>query len=182
MRYNKLPIILIVAITLMLSFSLLAVAGTTVPGHSKKMDECVDEDDNGYCDEGLVVNGHYTSVYAFDNNEDWYWDLGDGRIRGTVGSIDDLEKATLTVCDYVVNYRGDFGNDPFLDSGWIQNHIKCKGYGVKHGNTPKTENMTIVHESDSRYDGNEPIWSTWDYHIHTVNGEGNVLVPKKHVE
>ena len=32
------------------------------------------------------------------------------------------------VCEYIVNYCGNFEKDPFPDSGWIQNHINCHGY------------------------------------------------------
>ena len=69
---------------------------------------------------------------------------------GTVGSVDDLDQATLTTCDYVINYRADFGNDPFMNTGWIQNHINCYG------------NYLIVHEDDPRYTGDGiEIWGTW---------------------
>lgn len=73
------------------------------------------------------------------------WDLGDGRVYGTVGSIDELDQATLTVCDYQVQYRGTFGNDPFVDSGWIENNIHCSGDA---GNS--TYNYLIVHETEPR--------------------------------
>lgn len=135
-------------------------SNTTVPGH---------------CDRDGSVVGHYTSVYAYDDLGDWYWDLGDGRIFGTVGSVDDLEQATLTVCDYVVNYRGDFGGDPFLDNGWIQNHINCYGYDDNNH-----YNYLIVHESDPRYEGNPDwtIWGTWEYHVLTISGFGNLARPE----
>ena len=115
-----------------------AFAGTTVPGHDGKWDA----DNNGYPDEGVKVNGHYTSLYAYDANGDYYWDLGDGRIQGTVGSVAELDQATLTSCDYVVNYRGSFENNPFMDSGWIQNHINCSGYDDNG-----QYNYLIVHET-----------------------------------
>ncbi|MCZ7527158.1 MAG: hypothetical protein M5U14_12715 [Acidimicrobiia bacterium] len=152
-------------------------AGTTVPGHSGK-GRTVDADDNGYADAGVVVNGHYTSLYAYDANGDYYWDLGDGRIQGTVSGVGDLDQATLTVCDYEVNYRADFGNDPFMNSGWIINNINCSGYddnGHYH--------YLIVHETDPRYTGNPDwaIWGTWEYHTLVESGSGNLVAPRQHV-
>lgn len=148
---------------------------TSVPGHRG---DKVDKDGNGYPDAGVVVNGHYTSVYAYDAAGDWYWDLGDGRIQGTVGSVADLDQATLTVCDYVVNYRATFENDPFMDSGWIQNHINCHGYD-DNGHY----NYLIVHETDPRYRGNPDwaVWGTWEYHVLTESKSGNLVRPEHHV-
>lgn len=148
------------------------LARTTVPGHSKKKQ---DQDENGFPDQGVEVNGHYTSVYAYDALGDWYWDLGDGRVRGTVGSVDELDQATLTVCDYVVNYRGTFENDPFMDTGWIQNHINCSGY-----DDDNHYNYLIVHETDPRYRGDpdQAIWGTWEYHVLTISGFGNLARPE----
>lgn len=153
----------------------MSIAATTVPGHSGVR---TDKDNNGYPDEGVAVNGHYTSVYAYDANGDWYWDLGDGRVQGTASSIDELEDATLTICDYVVNYRGTFENDPFMDSGWIKNHVTCSGYDDNN-----TYNYTTVHETDPRYTGNEDwaIWGTWEYHTSTVSGHGNLVRPERPV-
>ena len=129
----------------------------------------------GHCDRDGTVVGHYTSVYAYDANGDYYWDLGDGRVQGTVSSIDDLDQATLTVCDYVNNYRGDFGGDEFLNNGWIQNHINCSGYDDNN-----TYNYLIVHESDPRYEGNPDwaIWGNWEYHVLTISGYGNLVRPE----
>lgn len=140
---------------------------TAVPGHQDRFDS----DSNGYPDEGITVTGKYESLYAEDGNGDYYWDLGDGRIQGTVGSVDDLEASTLTVCDYQVQYRGKFENDAFLDSGWIKNNINCSGVD----NT--SYNFLIVHESDRRYRGNPDwsIWDTWEYRVYTVSGEGNLV-------
>lgn len=157
-----------------------AVAKTTVPGHSKKIDNGrIDSDGNGFPDAGIYVNGHYTSLYAYDASGNWYWDLGDGRIYGTVGSLGDLNKATLTQCDYVNNYRADFGNDPYMNAGWIQNHINCSGYDDNNH-----YNYLIVHESDPRYTGNPDwsIWGTWEYHGLTVSHEGNLVRPKNHIK
>jgi hypothetical protein len=153
-----------------------ASAATTVPGHTGK--GRMDSDKNGYPDPGVNVVGHYYSVYAYDANADYYWDLGDGRVQGSVGSVAELDEATLTVCDYVVNYRGDFNNDSFLNSGVIFNHIRCHGYddnGVYQ--------YQIVHESDPRYRGNPDwaIWGNWEYHVLTESGAGNLVRPLGHV-
>ena len=180
MRKNRTKMLHMVAIAA-LGMILLALPGavaadpTTVPGHTGGR---YDKDNNGYPDAGVMVNGHYTALYAYDANGDWYWDLGDGRVLGTVGSISDLDQATLTTCDYVNNYRADFGNDPFMNSGWIQNHIRCDGYdGRAH------YNYLIVHESDPRYRGNPDwaIWGTWEYHVLTQSGFGNLVRPINHI-
>lgn len=172
MRSRLITILAVVAMVVM-ALAPVAGAGTRVPGHDSPR---YDQDDNGYPDAGVYVNGHYTSVYAYDDNGDYYWDLGDGRIFG-VDSIDDLDQATLTVCDYVINYRADFGNDPFMDAGWIQNIISCHGYD-DNGHY----NYFIVHETDPRYRGNPDwaIWGTWEYHGLTISGEGNLVRPINH--
>lgn len=146
-----------------------AADSTIVPGQQGRYDA----DHNGIPDEDVVVTGKYESVYAYDAN-DWYWDLGDGRVDGTVDSIEDLDQTTLTVCDYQVQYRGTFENDPFLDSGWIKNNINCSGYDDNG-----TYNYVIVHETDPRYRGNPDwaIWGTWEYHVQTVSGQGNLVRP-----
>ncbi len=148
--------------------------GTRVKGHQGPK---YDQDGNGIPDAGVMVNGHYTSLYAYDADGGWYWDLGDGRVQGNVGSVDDLDQATLTRCDYVNNYRADFGNDPFMDSGWIQNHIRCSGYDDN-----STYNYLIVHQSDPRYRGipENAIWGTWEYHALTISGFGNLARPANH--
>lgn len=152
-----------------------ALAATTVPGHTGKHDK----DNNGYPDTGKYVNGHYTSVYAYDGNGDYYWDLGDGRVQGTVGSVEELDEATLTTCDYVINYRADFGNNPFMDQGWIQNHIQCSGYDDNNH-----YNYLIVSEEDPRYTGNPDwsVWGTWEYHVLTQSHQGNLVRPENHVD
>lgn len=137
---------------------------TTVPGH---------------CDRDGTVVGHYYSVYAYDEYADWYWDLGDGRVYGTVSSIQDLDQATLTQCNYVINYRADFGNDPFMDKGWIQNHINCSGYGDNG-----QYNYLIVHRTDPRFreENASPNWGPdWRYSVLTISGMGNVAQPDHHV-
>jgi hypothetical protein len=164
----------IVALSLMLLFALAipAQASTRVPGHDQAR---WDSDDNGFPDEGVTVNGKYTSLYAYDANGDWYWDLGDGRIQGTVDSVDELDASTLTVCDYQVQYRGKFENDAFLDSGWIMNNINCSGHDDNG-----TYNYIIVHETDPRYTGDPDwaIWGTWEYHVLTQSGSGNLVRPE----
>lgn len=148
-----------------------AGAGTLVPGHDR---DRYDVDNNGIPDVGVTTTGKYTSVYAYDAVGGWYWELGDGRVYGTVDSVDGLEQSTLTVCDYQVQYRGNFENDPYLDSGWIINNINCSGYD-DNGNY----NYLIVHQSDPRYEGNPDwgVWGTWEYHVLTVSGYGNLVRP-----
>lgn len=155
----------------------LAEADTRVPGHTSAR---YDRDSNGFPDAGVYVNGHYTSVYAYDASGDWYWDLGDGRIYGTVGSLGALNQATLSRCDYVVNYRADFGNDPYMNEGWIQNHINCGGYDGH-----AQYNYLIVSRTDPRYTGNPDWaeWGTWEYHVLTQSGSGNLVKagPQNHI-
>lgn len=173
MKTHRFTFLLVVLLSL-LALVPAVFAGTTVPGHTNKGDA----DNNGYPDAGVMVNGHYTSLYAYDANGDYYWDLGDGRIQGTVASVVDLAQETLTVCDYVNNYRADFGNDPFMNSGWIQNHINCAGYD-DNGHY----NYLIVHETDPRYTGNPDwaVWGNWEYHVLTESGQGNLVGPENHV-
>ncbi len=136
-----------------------------------------DEDNNGIPDEGEVVTGAYKSVYAFDATGSYYWDLGDGRVQGDASSIADLDQATLSVCDYKVVYRATFGNDPFMDTGWIRNNIKCNGYSYDKA---KTYNYLIVHETDHRYSEDAPeIWGSWAYFVDTESGVGNKLAGPK---
>jgi hypothetical protein len=170
----KRALLVVLSLVVCLAFAGTALAATTVPG---KTGPKVDTDNNGYPDVGVVVVGHYTSVYAEDANGDYYWDLGDGRIQGTVGSIDELEQSTLTTCDYVVNYKGTFENNPFQDTGNIDNHILCSGYEKGH------YNYQIVQESDPRYRGNPEwsIWGSWEYHVLTESKNGNLVRPYKAV-
>lgn len=133
-----------------------------------------DADKNGIPDEGVTVTGKYTSLYVYDDNGDWYWDLGDGRLLGTVDFVAELDQSTLTVCDYQVQYRANFENDPYMDSGWIINNINCSGFDDNN-----TYNYLIVHETDPRYTGNPDwaIWGTWEYHALTISGYGNLVRP-----
>jgi len=160
--------LLIVLPIFLLLFTSQVHAGTRVPGHESPR---YDQDNNGISDDGVFVNGHYTSIYAYDGNEDYYWDLGDGRVWGTVSSVDDLDEATLTTCDYVINYRADFGNDTYMNEGWIQNLVKCTG--MDKGNY----NSVIVSQTDPRYTGdpNRAIWGTWEYHVDAWSHWGNIL-------
>jgi len=146
-----------------------ASASTRVPGHNQ---DRFDSDENGITDAGIFVNGHYTSLYAYDANGDWYWDLGDGRIQGNVGSLEELDSATLTSCNYIVNYRADFGNDPYMNEGWIQNLINCSGYDDNG-----QYNSLIVSQTDPRYTGDpdKAIWGTWEYHVDAWSHWGNIL-------
>lgn len=141
-------------------------SSTVVPGH---------QTDDGSIPEG-VVNGKYTSVYAYDANGDYYWDLGDGRVQGTVDSVEELDQGTLTVCDYVVTYRGSFQGDPFMDTGWIRNNIKCSGSDYKG---TKTFNSLYVHNTDPRWSEDlEPIWGSWGILVDTEGGTGNIANPQ----
>lgn len=127
-------------------------------------------DSNGQSDQ---VTGMYKATYAYDQNGDWYGDnLSDrGRQTGTVARIDDLDQSTLTTCHYKVQYQGSFGDDPYLDMGWIRNNIVCKGY------EPDNQNVLYVSEEDHRYTGDgEPIWNSWEYFVDARRGEGNVLI------
>lgn len=166
-----------VAVLLLLGTTAAYAASTRVPGHNK---DKYDVDQNGVSDAGVYVNGHYTSVFAYQGEygpgaypqEEWYWDLGDGRVYGTVDSVDELDEETRTVCNYVVNYRADFGNDPYMNDGWIQNHINCKGYDDND-----KYNYLIVSENDPRYTGNPEWaeWGTWEYHVNTQSHRGNLV-------
>jgi hypothetical protein len=164
--------VMALAVAMVLSTIGVASASTVVPGHQDRYDA----DDNGYPDAGQYVNGVYTSLYAYDANGDSYLDLGDGRTGGTVDSIDDLDQTTLTVCHYRNVYRADFGNDAFMDAGWIINNIRCSGY------EKGSYTYLIVHQSDPRYTGNPDwaIWGTWEFHVLTVSGQGNLVPPAKH--
>jgi hypothetical protein len=152
-----------------------AAAATTVPGHTGSR---VDANENGYPDVGVVVNGHYTSLYAEDASGDYYWDLGDGRVytKG-VSSVEELDQETLTVCHYEVSYRGTFEDTPYLDSGWIMNEVRCEGY------EPGVYQYQIVSQSDPRYSGNPEwsVWGNWEYHVLTESGTGNLVRPYGHI-
>jgi len=134
-----------------------------------------DADGNSYPDEGIIVNGHYRCLYAYDAYGKWYLEKGDGRTKGNVDSIEDLDQETLTACRNSVNYRGEFGNDRYMDSGWAHQHVNCKGYGER-----SSSNYIIVHETDPRYEG-YPDWAVWnslgnwEYAVYTTSGQGNLV-------
>lgn len=157
-------------------FVLMAASPTLVPGHAQ---DRYDKDNNGITDAGVYVNGHYDSLYAYDAYGDFYWDLGDGRIIATVGSIDQLDEATLTICEYNSKYRADFGNTPYMDHGWIQQTIVCRGYDYP---TTAVYMYLIVSDSDPRYTGDpaKSIWGTWEYHVLAESGSGNYFVHLAH--
>ena len=129
----------------------------------------IDADGNGYSDAGVYVTGHYTALYAEDGNGDYYQDLGDGRVVGTVSSVDELDAASLVTCDYQNTYRADYGNDPYMNEGWITNQINCSD-GTHYS-------YLIVSQSDPRYTGNPDfaVWGTWEYHVLASSGEGNIV-------
>lgn len=133
-----------------------------------------DADNNGIGDAGVQVVCDYTALYAYDVSGAYYWDLGDGRVYTSAGidTIDDLDQDTLSVCNYQVHTRGSFNNDPYMDSGDISNMIRCYGYD---GNA--TYHYQIVSQDDPRYTGNPDwaIWGTWEYHVLTESGSGNIV-------
>lgn len=138
-----------------------AAAATQVPGHQK---DRYDKDNNGFPDDGQMVNGHYTAVYAYDASGDYFLDYGDDRPggpAGTVGSVDELDQETLTVCNYRINYRGDYGNDPFIDEGRVFNHINCSGYDDNN-----VYNYWLEYPSGERT-------------VDVVSGQGNLANPYK---
>lgn len=137
-----------------------------IPGQSGAR---YDADGNGSPDAGVAVTGYYNEYYSYDADGGYYWDRGFGRVLGNVGSVDELDAATLTTCTYGVHYRGTFENDPYQDSGWISNTIRCEG--AEAGSFL----YLIVHESDPRYTGEgTPIWGEWEYHVNAASGTGNV--------
>jgi len=122
---------------------------------------------------GDRVTGMYKATYAYDENGDYYQYNGSNRglEQGTVDSIDELDQETLTTCEYKIQYQGSFGDDPYLDMGWIRNNIVCTG------ENPDNRNVLYVSEDDPRYTGEgESIWGTWEYFVDAQRGAGNVLV------
>lgn len=159
---KKFTMVVATIVTMMMATTAAALASTVVPGQ---------QTDDGSVPVG-TVSGNYTALYAYDDNGDFYFDLGDGRVQGTVDSVDDLDQATLSVCDYQVSYRGDFGGTPSLDDGWIHNNIKCSGDDF---DGTQVYNSTYVHETDPRFSEDlTPIWNTWGVFRDVVGGEGNL--------
>lgn len=100
-----------------------------------------DVDGNNIADAGVIVSGGYAGTYV------------DG----------------ATTCALRVTYRGDFNNDPYLDSGVINNHYVCKG---PDGNM--TFNYQIVSSDQPNYTGSGwPVWGTWEFRVLTQGGQGN---------
>lgn len=71
--------------------------------------------------------------------------------------------------DYVVNYRGDFGSDPYLDNGVIFNSIS--------GDPGEHYVYRIVSEDNPAYTGDPDyeVWGTWEYQVLVIAGEGNIV-------
>jgi hypothetical protein len=138
-----------------------------------------DMDNNGIGDVGVQVVCNYTSVYAYDYDGNYYWDLGDGRVQTSspaITSADDLNQDTLTTCYYQVHTKGSFNNDPFQDTGEISNMINCRG--VDNG----SYHYQIVSQGDPRYTGNPDwaVWGTWEYHVDVEFNLGNVVAHSVH--
>jgi hypothetical protein len=148
-----------------------ALNPTAVPGQAARSDA----DNNGFSDVGVVVTGVYTALYAHDASGSYYFDHGDGRIEGTVGSVAALDQATLSTCNYHISYRGSFENDAFLDNGWMTNLVRCSGHDGR-----ATYNALIVHKTDPRYTGNPTyaIWGDWELHVDTTSHFGNWVRPQ----
>lgn len=88
---------------------------------------------------------------------------------GRDGTVNGHYTQEAAGCDYVVNYRGDFGGDPYLNDGWIMNQIACGDEGHY--------TYVIVNEGDPRYRGDPDWaeWGTWEYHVLIIPGEGNIV-------
>ena len=95
----------------------------------------------------------------------------DGTVNGHYKQSIDYGGGT---CDYVVNYRGDYGGDPYLDNGAIFNHIRCYG---PDGN--QVYNYRIISSDHPGYRGNPDCaeYGVWEYHTLTASGTGNVCKP-----
>ena len=65
-----------------------------------------------------------------------------------------------------------------MNEGWITNNINCHGYDDNG-----TYNYLIVSQNDPRYTGNPDwaVWGTWEYHILTLSGNGNLVMPEHYV-
>jgi hypothetical protein len=133
-----------------------------------------DADNNGIGDVGVQVVCNYDSYYAEDASGAYYWDLGDGRVYTSSGvtSPADLDATTLDECFYRVHTRGSFNNDPYQDTGEINNMIRCSGVSGT-----STYYYQIVSQDDPRYTGNPDFaeWGTWEYHVLAQSGQGNLV-------
>lgn len=162
----------------LMAFGLLAAIGagpvSAADSSVCKIPRGGDADGNGIGDAGVQVVCNYDSYYAEDASGAYYWDLGDGRVQTSSGitAPSDLDQSTLEECFYRVHTRGDFGNDPFLDSGEINNAVRCAGY-----EGTQAYYFQIVSQDDPRYTGNDElaIWGTWEYHVNVESGSGNLV-------
>src|SRR5215218_10963781 len=91
--------------------------------------------------------------------------------EGRAGTVTGVYKTTDGESDVLVQYRGDFGGDAYLDNGWIKN--------VYYNADGTTETYLIVHNTDPRYTGQNPIWGDWDIVVNTVSGQGNIANPMR---
>ena len=140
----------------------------------------LDGNDNGLPDVGVIVSGRYTSFMAFDDLGNFYWDFGDGTIYTfpTGLDIDDLDEATLSICDNPIIYSGEFNDDDVLDNGWFIEKERCYGYDFAE---PRISVHLMVHESDPRYSGDDPnlifcvASGCWEYQVASVSGSGSIL-------
>jgi hypothetical protein len=105
-----------------------------------------DSDGNGYPDQGEVVTGHEWQTVEYP--------------------------AAGSTCEYLVSYRGEFDNDAYQDTGWIQNVVTCTG-----GEYEGRATYLIVHRTDPRFTGEgTPVWGEWEYHVQVEAGVGNLEV------
>lgn len=75
-----------------------------------------------------------------------------------------------TTCELLLTYRGEFNNDPYMDSGWMRNNYHCTG------DEAGQYTYLIVHESDPRFFlPGEAMWGSWKAIVETASGSGNVL-------
>jgi hypothetical protein len=59
-------------------------------------------------------------------------------------------------CSVIVNTVGDFGGDPYLDSGQMLNVERCEDGSVY--------TYHIFHESHPAFDASDPVaWTGWNY-------------------
>jgi hypothetical protein len=124
-----------------------SAAITEVSRSHDNLTDRTDADGNGYPDLGEVVTGQEWQTVEYP----------------TAGST----------CEYFLNYRGEFDNDRYQDSGWIQNVVTCTGGDYEGG--PWT--FLIVHESDPRFTGEgTAVWNEWEYHVQVEPGIGNLEV------
>jgi hypothetical protein len=87
--------------------------------------------------------------------------------EGRNGTVTGVYTTTDGESDVLVQYRGDFGDDPYLNDGWVKN--------VYHNADGTTETYLIVHKTDPRFTGNNLIWGgEWEIVVNTVSGEGNI--------